>query len=64
MILREEPPERCDITQTLIEAINKAQKNILIIQPYVTPIEEIETPLLEAHKRNVDIQVITSRKRD
>ena len=44
--------------------IKQAQHNIRIIQPYVQNIDELETLLIDAMRRNVKVEIITARNRD
>ena len=63
--LNEMPPEKTEVTTRLLEIIQKAEKSIRIIQPYVQNVEELEEELFEAmEKRNVEVEIITARKRD
>lgn len=49
----------------MLEIIQKAERNIRIIQPYVQNVEEVEEALFEAmEKRGVAVEIITARKRD
>ena len=59
------PPIKSEVTSKLLEIINKAEKSIKIIQPYVQNVDEIEHALFEAiEKRGVDVEIITARHRD
>lgn len=59
------PPKHTEVTDKLLEIIQKAEKNIKIIQPYVQNVEEIESALVEAiEKRGVEVEIITARNRD
>jgi hypothetical protein len=45
--------------------IKRAEKNIKIIQPYVTNVDELEDLIVEAARdRKVDVEIITARIRD
>jgi len=48
----------------LIEKIQNATKNIRIISPYYFPIKALESELIRAVERGVDIEIITAQKRD
>lgn len=53
------------MSHAILEMIKKAEKNIKIIQPYVTNVDEIEDLLIEASRdRNIDIEIVTARVRD
>ena len=59
------PPKHTEVTDKLIEIIQKANQNIRIIQPYVQNVEEVESALFEAiDKRGVSVEIITARNRD
>lgn len=63
--MAESPPDKTEVTTKLLEIINKAEKNIRIIQPYVQNVEEVEEALFEAmEKRGVEVEIITARNRD
>ena len=44
--------------------INKAKKEVEIIQPYYYPIKKIEWFIVDALDRGVKVKLITSGKRD
>jgi phosphatidylserine/phosphatidylglycerophosphate/cardiolipin synthase-like enzyme len=45
--------------------IKRAKKNIKIIQPYITNVDELEDLIVEASRdRKVDVEIITARIRD
>lgn len=48
----------------MVEMIEKAEKRIRIIQPYVQNVAKIEDKLKDALKRGVEVEVVTARTRD
>lgn len=52
------------IHDTFVHAISHAEKQILIINPYLTLCRHIKRALKQAVKRGVDVQVIVSAKSD
>lgn len=62
--LEERPPSKLEVSHEILEMIRHAESNIRIIQPYVQNIDELETLLVDAMKRNVKVEIITARNRD
>ena len=52
------------IHDTLIHSINTAEKQILIINPYLTLCRHLKKALKNAAKRGVDVQIMVSEKSD
>lgn len=53
-----------EIQNYIIDMINKAEKEVVIIQPYYYPIKKIEKCINDALERGVHVELITSAKRD
>lgn len=53
-----------EIQNYIINMINKAKKEVVIIQPYYYPIKKIEKCIGDALDRGVRVELITSAKRD
>lgn len=65
LFLEETPPHKVDVSRAVLEMIKKAEKNIKIIQPYVTNVDEIEDLLIEASRdRGIEVEIVTARIRD
>ena len=62
--LTEEPPEKKEISDNMIDLVKNAKSKVQIIQPYIQNIREFEDALEDAMKRNVEVEIITARKRD
>lgn len=52
------------IYKSLINDIRKAEKNILLVAPYIVPDRKLQRALKCARNKNVKIQIITPRKTD
>lgn len=52
------------ICRTFVECIDKAQKQIQIVNPYFTPNKKVKRALKRALKRGVDVQIMVSEKSD
>ena len=53
-----------EIQKYIMDMINKAQKEVIIVQPYYYPIKKIEKCINDALERGVHVELITSAKRD
>jgi len=53
-----------EIQNYILNMINKAKKEVVIIQPYYYPIKKIEKSIADALDRGVHVELITSAKRD
>lgn len=53
-----------EIQKYIIDMMNKAKKEVIIIQPYYYPIKKIEKSISDALDRGVNVELITSAKRD
>lgn len=62
--LREEPPSITQVSKNMIDLVKNAKSKVQIIQPYIQNIREFEDVLEEAINRNVEVEIITARKRD
>jgi phosphatidylserine/phosphatidylglycerophosphate/cardiolipin synthase-like enzyme len=62
--LMESPNKATDATNHFLETIRLARKKIRIVQSYITNIDEVDKALSDALKRNVEVEIITARKRD
>jgi len=63
-VIRELPPTVTEVSDRMIDMVNKAKRKVRIIQPYIQNVPEFEDALEDAMKRNVDIEIISARKRD
>ena len=64
-LIQEQPPNKTDISQQVLNMIKTADSHIRIIQPYVQNIDELEDRLIEAmEKRGVKVEIISARNRD
>lgn len=59
-----EVPFNMSLQRKILDLIAEAQRNIKIISAYYYPIRAVEEALVEARKRGVAVELITSRKRD
>ncbi len=65
MFLEHTPSDKLEVSQAVLEMIKRAKKNIKIIQPYITNVDELEDLIVEAARdRKVDVEIITARIRD
>jgi phosphatidylserine/phosphatidylglycerophosphate/cardiolipin synthase-like enzyme len=65
VFLEQTPPDRSDVSTAVLEMIRRAEKNIKIIQPYVTNVDELEDLIVEASRdRKVEVEIISARIRD
>lgn len=62
--IREEPPNITEISSKMVELVKNSKRKIQIIQPYIQNITEFEDALEDAMKRDVEVEIITARKRD
>ena len=63
-ILRTHQPETQEIQKCIMKMIEKAEKKITIIQPYYYPIKRVERAIFDALARGVEVELISSAKRD
>ena len=63
-LIREEPPSLLEISTNMVDLAKNAKHKIRIIQPYIQNIKEFEDAVEDALKRNVDVEIISARKRD
>ena len=62
--LTEEYKNKSNIQKKLLELFSQAKESIILIQPYFQNIETINSLLIQAKKRNVKVEIITSKNRD
>jgi phosphatidylserine/phosphatidylglycerophosphate/cardiolipin synthase-like enzyme len=61
----ETPAHKTEVSTAILEMIKRAERNIKIIQPYVTNVDEFEDLLIQASRdRGVEIEIVTARVRD
>ena len=53
-----------EIQHYMLERIKQAKSNIRIVSPYYYPIKEIDEALLDAKRRGVSVEFVTSLRRD
>jgi cardiolipin synthase len=63
-LLRSNHPYREEVQENIIKLIDSAEKKVTLIQPYWVPIKKVETALLKARERNVEVELITAAKRE
>ena len=63
-LIREEPPSLVEISTNMVNLAKNAKHKIRIIQPYIQNIKEFEDAVEDALNRNVDVEIISARKRD
>lgn len=57
-------PFNMSLQNKILELIGQAKKNIKIISAYYYPIKVVENAIIEAKNRGVEVELITSYKRD
>jgi phosphatidylserine/phosphatidylglycerophosphate/cardiolipin synthase-like enzyme len=63
-LIKAHPTKKQEIQNHVIDMINNAKREVIIIQPYYLPIKKIERAISDALKRGVKVELITSAKRD
>ncbi len=62
--IKSHPPNLEEIQNFIVQNIHEAKKSIKIIQPYYYPITNVENALIDALKRGVQVELVTTAKRD
>lgn len=63
-IIRSHQPYVTEIQDLILNKIQNAKKKIVIVQPYYYPMKKFERAVKNALKRGVEVELITSKKRD
>lgn len=63
-LIKAHPTRKQEIQNHVINMINNAKREVIIIQPYYLPIKKIERAISDALRRGVKVELITSAKRD
>lgn len=56
--------ENSQLTEKILEMIDKSEKEIILLQPYYYRVAKFEKAIERALQRGVSVKIVTSQKRD